>query len=48
MSAGLFKVVDSKSKQSVADNKSFGDAFRLAEKHNNDQCNVSKYKVLAQ
>ena len=48
MSAGLFKVVDSKSQSEVVSNKSFGDAARLAEKHNSDQRNVSKYKVLAQ
>ncbi len=48
MSAILYKVVDSKSRSVVVANKCFSDAFRIAEKHNNDPRNVSRYKVLAQ
>ena len=46
--AGLFKVVDSKSRQPVVQNKSFSVALALVAKHNSDRRNVSQYKVLAQ
>jgi hypothetical protein len=48
MSAGLFKVVDSKSSEAVVRNKSFGEALRIVAQHNSDRRNVSTYKMLAQ